>query len=284
MMTMAEFMFDTDTALDNLDEVPEKYRGLYGENEEGKFVVSDAAKGIVEDYRGVSKSLFSVRADKKKVSDENAERRIATKAFEEIANGLGVEPGEAGYAAALKEHIDELIGKVKGGESHKVNLDKIRAEFDSRLATTVAEKDKEISVRDSALQRHLIKNAAMSALSKHKGSVDLLLPHVERMCKVMPTENGDWDVRVLDADGDVRMNSAGGYLGVEDAIEEMKTQSAFKPAFESALPAGTGTTPGSMSKSIPAQRPTSEMSAAQKISQGLSKGQFTSGQGRGVVT
>jgi hypothetical protein len=284
MMTMNDFVFKPDAPLENLEEVPEKYRGLYGENDEGQYVLSDAAKGIVGDYLGVSKSLLASRGDKKKVSDENAQRRLATKAFEELAEGLGLEPGDDGYAAALKSYVDDLTGKVKGGEAMKVNLDKVNAEHAKKMAALAEEKDNEISARDKALHEHLVRNEAVSALAKHKGSVELLLPHVEGKCKVVRDDNGKYTTRVLDDDGDYRTNAKGDFMSPAELVEEMKTKPTFKAGFESETPAGTGIVPGSMSKARPAgKQPVADMTATQKISAGLAKGQHSVGVGRGRV-
>ncbi|MHA2067540.1 MAG: hypothetical protein ACXABY_24515 [Candidatus Thorarchaeota archaeon] len=274
--------FDFAETVETMDTVPEKYHGLYSEGDEGKFVLSDAAKGLVGDYLGVSKSLTSSRADKKKASDEAAQRRVAVKAFEELAESLGLEPGDDGYAPALKNYLDEMNSKVKGGEAMKVNLDKVKADYEKRLNESLSAKDNEISARDKALHKHLVRNTALASLAKHKGSTELLLPHVEAMCSVMPDDNGDYATRVKDEDGDIRMNSSGGYFTVDDLVEEMKTKAAFKPAFESETPSGMTIKPGAMKRSISSDSGR-ELSAAEKISIGIAKGQHTIGVGRGKV-
>ena len=285
---MPDFNFEENNVVEDLSSVPEKYHGLYVEGDgdnAGKRILSTAAKGIVGDYVGVSKSLLATRNDKKKVSDENAQRRLATKAFEELAESMGVEPGDDGYAAALKAHIEELTTKVKGGDAMKVNMDKLKQNYDKQLSEGLAGKDKEIESRDKALEKHLIENVALSALSKHKGSPELLMPILRNMCKVVRDEAGEYLVRVKDADGDARTNASGGFMGVAEVVEELKTQAAFKPAFESEAPAGFGLKPGSQSKTTikPATSNTGEKSASQKIADGLAAGLHTSGVGRGRV-
>jgi hypothetical protein len=238
----------------------------------------------VGDYVGVSKSLVASRKDKKTASDESATRRVAVKAFEELADSMGLEPGDDGYAAALKSHIEELTTKVKGGADMKVNMDKLKANYDKQLSEGLAGKDKEIEVRDKALEKHLIENVALGALAKHKGSVELLMPILRGMCKVVCDEAGEYMVRVKDKDGDVRTNASGGFMGVAEAVEELKTQPAYKPAFESETPTGFGVKPGSQSKTV--IKPTSntgELSAAGKIAAGLAKGQHISGAGVGRI-
>lgn len=276
---MAEFNFADNESVEDISSVPEKYRGLYAESE-GKHVLIDAAKGIVADYTGVSNALAGVRNDKKKVTDENAERRIAAKAVEEFAQSLGLEIGDDGMAAALKTHIEGLQGTIKGGKDLQINLDKINGEWKTRMAELTTSKDSEVSEMRGALSKHLISDAASRALAEAKGSIDLLLPHVQASCKVIRNDDGSYAVTVLDAQGDSRFDGSGGLMGVKGLVEEMKTKDAFGRAFETEQAPGTGARPGSMSRSIQSgageQR---ELSSIEKIRVGLQKKQYNDGRG-----
>jgi hypothetical protein len=273
-----DFDFEKNSTVDSLDVVPEKYRELFTEGDEGKFVVAGHAKGIVADYIGTAKALAGARQEKKKASDESASRRLNLKAVEDFATSLGLEVGEAGVTLALESFVKDLQDQVKGGKQIKIDLDKIKAEFDKRLSETVATKDKQIGERDSALAKHLISNVATGALAKHKGSVDLLLPHVQSQAEVVRDDEGTYSVRVKDADGSHRMNGSGGWMGVDELVAEMKTKEAFARAFESEVAGGTGSRPGSMRREAPRQA-NRELSAIEKISAGLKKGQHQSGRG-----
>ena len=208
-----EFDFTKNETIESLDSVPERYRGIYVEAD-GKFTVSDAAKGLVGDYIGVTSTLAGVRVDKKKVTDENAERRLATKAIEDFAQSVGLEVGDEGHLAALQAFVDDLQGQVKGGKEIKINLDKINGEWENRFAELGSSKDAEIGEMRSALSKHLISDAASRALAEAKGSIDLLLPHVLNQCKVVKEDGGSYRVTVLDAQGDSRFDGSGGLMGV----------------------------------------------------------------------
>ncbi len=278
-----DFTFKENSTVADINGVPEKYRGLYAEGEgdnAGKFSLTPAAAGIVADLLGNQETLSGVRNDKKKVTDENAERRLASRAIEEFAVSVGLEAGDEGMLAALKAFVDDLQGQIKGGKEIKINMDKVNTEADRRVAAVTETKDGELAEMRAALSKHLISDAASRALAEHKGSIDLLLPHVLASCKMVRKDSGDYGVTVLDAQGDARLDSAGGFMGVGGLVAEMKTQDKFGRAFESEAASGSGTTPGSMNRSN--ARPGAqdrELSAVEKIGVGLKKGQAMDGRG-----
>lgn len=280
-----EFDFEKNGIVESIDSVPEKYRGLYAEGADdnaGKFLLSDAAKPLVADYVGVASTLAGIRVDKKKVTDENAERRLSSKAVEDFAQSLGLEVTDDGVAATLKAFVDDLQGQVKGGKELKINLDKINNDWQTRMAELEAAKNVEIKERDGALHQHLISDAATRALADSKGSIDLLLPHVQRQCKVFRTDDGKYTVQVMDEQGDARFDGQGGMMTVNSLVTEMKTLDKFGRAFDSENQdkSGNGTVPGSLSKSnIQPGQPNRELSPVEKIRIGLAKGQAIHGGG-----
>ncbi len=279
-----DFTFKENTTVEALEGVPEKYRGLYAAGEgdnEGKFTLIPAAAGIVADLLGNQETLLGVRNDKKVVTDENAKRRLAVKAFEDFAQSVGLEAGDEGMAAALKAHVDDLTAQIKGGKDIKINMDKVNSEAERRIAAITEAKDAELTEMRSALSKHLISDAASRALAEHRGSIELLLPHVLSACKMVRKDNGDYGVTVLDAQGDARLDSAGGFLGVGGLVAEMKTQEKFGVAFESETPGGSGAKPGSMEKSHmrPGAQDQQKLTPTQLIAIGLKKGQAVDGRG-----
>lgn len=279
-----DFTFKDNSTVADIAGVPEKYRGLYAAGEgdnEGKFTLIPAATGIVADLLGNQETLLGVRNDKKKVTDENAERRLASKAIEEFAQSVGLEAGDEGMMAALKVFVDDLQGQIKGGKEIKINMDKVNAEADRRVATVTDTKDAELAEMRAALSKHLVSDAASRALAEHKGDIELLLPHVLAACKMVRKDSGDYGVTVLDAQGDARLDSAGGFLGVSGLVAEMKTQEKFGRAFESEAAAGAGSQPGSMSRSHarPGTQDQQNLTPVQKIALGLKKGQAVDGRG-----
>ena len=278
-----EFTFKENTTVEDINGVPEKYRGLYAEGDgdnAGKFTLIPAATGVVADLLGNQETLLGVRNDKKKVTDENAERRLVSKAIEEFAQSVGLEAGDDGYLPALAAFVEDLQGQIKGGKEIKINMEKVNTEADKRVAVVTETKDAELAEMRSALSKHLISDAASRALADHKGSIDLLLPHVLASCKMVRKDNGDYSVTVMDAQGDARLDSAGGFLGVNGLVAEMKTQERFGRAFESEASPGTGARPGSMNNNNTRQgQQNRELSPVEKIRVGLAKGQAVDGRG-----
>lgn len=284
-----DFTFKNNSVVADISAVPEKYRGLFAEitdgESAGKHGLIPAAAGIVGDLIGNQETLAGVRNDKKKVGDENAERRLVSKAIEEFAQSVGLEVGDDGYLVALKTFVDDLQGQIKGGKDIKINMEKVNRDADERVRIVTETKDGELEAMRGALSKHLISDAASQALAEHKGSMDLLLPHVQSACRVVKKENGDYSVTVLDAQGDSRFNSDGGLMGVSGLVAEMKTQDKFARAFDSETQSGSGVTPGSMSRqTIMSQgSQTRELSPIEKIRVGLKKGQAVAGHGGGQV-
>jgi hypothetical protein len=274
-----DFDFAENGTVETLDNVPEKYHGLYGEVD-GKFVVTDGAKGLVADYIGTAKTLAGLRVDKKKVTDENATRRITSKAVEDLAQSFGLEIGEDGVATVLQAFVEDLQGQVKGGKEIKINLDKVNSDWEKRFAELGAAKDAELTEMRGALSKHLISDAASRALAAEKGSIDLLLPHVLSQCKVVRNDDGSYSVTVLDDQGDSRFDGSGGLMGVSGLVTEMKTKDAFARAFESEQAPGAGTRPGSLNRSnTTPQNQQRELSPTEKIRVGLQKKQYNDGRG-----
>ncbi len=281
---MVDFTFKDNTTIADIAGVPEKYRGLYAAGEgdsAGKHVLIPAAQGIVADLIGNQETLAGVRNDKKKVTDENAERRLAVKVFEDFAQSVGLEAGDDGMASSLVAFVDDLQGQIKGGKEIKINLDKNKAAYDKSLSDVTAAKDTELAEMRSALSKHLISDAASRALATHKGSVELLLPHVLASCRMVRQDNGDYGVTVLDAQGDSRFDSAGGLMGVSGLVAEMKTQDKFGRAFDSEAAKGAGSQPGTMNRTTvrPGQQQEGELTPTQKIAKGLKLGQAVDGRG-----
>jgi hypothetical protein len=289
---MAEFDFEKNTSveIDTFEEVvPGKYRGLYERttNDEGAevYTVSGIAKGIVGDYVGTSKSLGQARGDKKTASDESASRRKIIQAFEEMASSLGLDEHDDGVVSAVSAHISDLVGKVKGGDELRVNLDKIKLDYQRKTDEAIAAKDADIKDRDKALQKHLISDVATREITSAKGKVTVLMPHVERQCKVVRDEHGDYVVRVVDSQGDFRSDGAGGWMKVGGLVEEIKQDPDFGGNFESDIQkGGSGREPGERKVSPMQRTEGGDKTSNQKIADGLNRLVAQGGKRAGIGT
>ena len=86
---------------------------------------------------------------------------------------------------------------------------------------------------------------AVNALNKHKGNVELLLPHVKSMTRVEQDGNGNFVARVVDQDGHPRISMKQGSqdpMTIDELVGGMKTSDTFAPAFAGSGATGSGAT------------------------------------------
>lgn len=263
------FDFEKYGTVETLDVVPEVVRPLYAAKD-GKFVLVEALAPFVNAYVGESKALDKTRLDLKKANDESASRRVTQKGVIEFLKGKGVETvDENDPLASLESFATNLLDASKKGKEITVNLDKIKGESERRIAEVVAAKDGEVAKMKGTLEKYLVRQAATAALAKAGGNIDLLLDRVEKSARVV-AEGDDYVVRIVDKDGEVRSNGAGGYMDFDGYVGEMKTQPAFAVAFKSEAKAGTGHQPGA-GQQRQVQQQQGEKTPAQKIKDGLAK-------------
>lgn len=277
-----EFDFETNAAVEDVNTVPEQFRGLYVEvvegDDKGKFVLGDFAKGVVEAYTGTNRSLTKARSDKKTSSDESAQRRIALQSFETILDDLGLDE-DSRTADGLKAKIAELVAAAKNGKELQISMDNLKKEYERKHAEVVDAKDAEISGLRSDIHKTKISDVATGAITDAGGAVDLLKPMIESQCKVI-NEDGKYVVRVVGENGEPRPNGKGGYMGVADLVAELKLNDKYARAFDSETLSGGGTKPGIGART--SLNTGEELTSVQKIVKGLSKGQHIDGRGRAM--
>lgn len=246
--------------VESLEKVPEQFRPVYAEREDGKFAPSEDYRGVVDALIGLNKSLKAARAEAKNKRDVDLSP----------LHDFGQDPGEIrqNIESKLKELQDEL---AKGGDA-KLNLDKVREE----LAQGHKKELEKYQARSEALQNQLFRqlgeNAAKSAIVELKGEPELLMPFVLQQLKPVE-EDGEYKVYVIDAAGDRRYSGVTGQpMTPKELIAEMKANEKYGRLFESEAGAGGGMPPGAGRK---APAPTGRtLSANEKIAAGLTKGQY----------
>lgn len=264
-------MIKFDEVIDSLESVVEEYRTAY-EPDGDKFKLRDEFKPFASAITGLNTTLGKTSNDLKKANSESASRRAAMTAFEElcVASGISLEDGKP-LTEALKVHLDTLTSQAKNGGELKVNMDNIRRDFEKKTREIEAIADGKVSKMNTSLERYLIGQQVTAALAKHKGVVDLLLPAIRPLVKVVP-ENDDYVVRVVDSEGNVRTDGKGGFLDVEGLVVELKKQPTYARAFESDAAGGSGARSPTREQSTRRTVDPSSMSPTQKIKSGLAKG------------
>jgi hypothetical protein len=95
------------------------------------------------------------------------------------------------------------------------------------------------------------------------------MPHVKAHVKVVADEAGNYGVRVVDAQGNVRFGANAQEMGIGDLVKEMKADKTFAGAFESEAKGGTGTPPRNVPSNMRPGNQKGEMTPDQKMAAGL---------------
>lgn len=269
------FDFSKNETVTDLSSVPAEHQAHYTKNTvDGKdvYVVSEGSKALVNAYSGVNVALTKAQADKKASSDESAKRRGVIKSFDAVYDGLGLSDDDRSIEGVMS-HVNDLMDQVKGGKEVKINLGKINSENAKRMQELTDSKDAKYTKLNNALIKHMITEVATSCIAKERGSVELLLPIISKHCRVV--EDGDNHiVQVVDAQGDVRSDGAGGMLDVSGLVKELKASDVYARAFDSDKSSGSGTKPGSGNPPRSAQQSQGkDRTSMDKITTGLKKRQ-----------
>jgi hypothetical protein len=176
-----------------------------------------------------------------------AERK-AKADFEKSLKGFeGIDPEEARRLKTEAEKIESEKLKQKGDwETREKQLkDQLAAELakrDQHFQSELKTREDRIATLQGALEKSLIEAHATAAIAAAKGVPELLLPHVMRQVKIVE-ENGNFAVRVLDAQGQPRIaNVKGDPFTITNLVDEMKNNSIYGRAFEASGAGGSGAT------------------------------------------
>lgn len=249
-------MWDFSQEVEDLNAVPEQFRNVYVKGEgdnEGKFVVGEQFSGLTTAIVGLNTSLNASRE----------EARTASAALKPWQT-LGETPEEVQASIeALTTERNEALDKNKSFDPTKMR-EKIMEEAKGKIA----EATERSGLLQGALKNALVNSAALGAISKHKGTPELLMPIIQSMVK-MTEKDGKFGVQVMDAEGAVRYSpTSGGLMTVDELVEEMKAHPSYGMAFKTDLKAGGGDG-GDAGRRGMHNMDTNTMSATDKISAGL---------------
>jgi chromosome segregation ATPase len=238
-------MFDFPLTVADLESVPEKYRALYVE-EDGEFKLESDL------FTKIDKLAKTIDKERKRAKD--AERDAKSWADvggtpEEVKAKL--EEMEAKHAEEI-EKLQKLIDE-KGDSAGKI--EKIKKELEKARDEALAKKDQELAAMEGTLRSHLMESAAKAAIAEAKGKIKPLLPYVMKSLSFVK-ENGQYAVRVLDEDGEVRLTKDGKDMGIRELVEELKADQDFSALFEGSGTTGSGSNPkGSGGGGLPQNNP-----------------------------
>lgn len=224
--------------IDKLEDVDEALRGFYSpgiDDYDGKFVLDVESSGglSLEDVSGLKSALGAERSAK-----ESAERKL--KDFE------GLDPKKARDALAKIKEIGDFDPEKEADKIAAERFKTRETQLIEKHETELAEKEQAVVALNKQLEQVLIDAEASKELSKQGGSVDLLLPHIQRSTRLKKDTDGNYVVEVIDVKGNPRIgDSKGGAMTIGQLVEEMKQSDVFGRAFDANGSSGTGGAGGS---------------------------------------
>jgi len=204
--------------VEKLDEVEESFRPLYVEKD-GKF--SLAVEGI-EDTSGLKSALA---AERKRASD--LEKKV--KGWEKS----GKTPEE------IQELLDAHETRQQSESERKGEWDKLRAQMNDKHAKDLQAKDETIGAMRRRLEAELVDAKATAAIADAGGKPKVLLNVVKQFTKV----DENFNVQIVDAKGDPRVNGKGEPLTIADLVAEIKADEDYGANFKGSNQSGSGKQP-----------------------------------------
>ena len=170
-----------------------------------------------------------------------------------VQDALGeIDPQEAVTAYHKLKELGEIPGEGDIKKELEQRTAAIQAALEKKhtnaLEAAKAETDKERKLReqrDAQLKAQLIDNAAIRAIESQKGNVEVLLPHVQRRCRCVPSDqDGQFVVEVLDAAGNTAYGTDAKPMNIGQLVEEFKGSTTYAVLFEGTSARGSGASSG----------------------------------------
>lgn len=233
-----EFFFDANVEVEDADfvtRVPAEYQSMYAKGQDGKYRVAENFATTAQNIDGLRRNFNNTRTNLTSVNGESASRRVALEAW---AATSGVTNPEE-----LKTKLDQMTKDLSDGK--KINPDTIRAELQAGFQAQVDTAKAETTAMEGSLKEYILDNAALTAISEHKGNATLLMPHVQRQAAVIkdPT-TGKYRAVAVNDRGEPLPDTDGGWLSIPKLIERMKANKDYAPCFTVQTSSGSGTPPG----------------------------------------
>lgn len=216
----------------DLNDVPEKFRSLYAKGEDGKFYLQELE---YDDPQELKTAL-------------QKERERAEELSKQFKSREGIDVEEYRKLKADQEKRDIEDAKKRG------EFDKILAQKDEVLAKIKADSEAKLKAAEEERDRDLVEMQAMRAIETHKAKSRVLLQDQEFRAgiKVTKDANGNRVVRVVDKEGTPRLTKIEGKTG-EMTLEEYVGSFRDHPDLSCAFPAsGAGGGGATGSTGVPA--------------------------------
>lgn len=225
-------MFDFPFTLDSLDSVPDQYKALYVEDDgEYKLDQSLSAK--------ITKLVDSLDKERKRSKDANKDN----KAWLELGESPeAVKQRIADLESSKEKEVTDLQKLIDEKGDARSSFEKIKNDLVKSHAAELEARDKSVAEMEATLREHMLVSEATRHIAAAKGKVKPLLPYVLQQLTFGKLD-GKYSVRVIDSDGDDRLNKDGKPMDISALVEELKADNDFSALFE-----GSGAT-GSSARS-----------------------------------
>lgn len=249
--------FSQEVTSENVDTVPEQFRGFYVEgqgDDAGKFSIDKNVNALTEAIVGLNGSLANSRQE-------------ATKALADLKGwtALGEDP------AKVKTAMDGTASELQTALAQNSSFDPeaLTKEVEGRFTGQIEELTASQSQLKGALKHSLVNSAAMESLAKHKGTPALIMPHIQNAVRMVTDESGNYGVQVIDLNGQERFSATSGKrMTVDELVLEYKAHPELGMAFKSDLKGGDGGGQGGQRRAIHGSD-VGNLSSNDKIAMGL---------------
>jgi hypothetical protein len=189
----------------------------------------------------LKKTLQTVRSEASK-----AEK--ARKALEAKLGDLDVDEARTAIAKLEEMAGMDVEGKARAEREafEKQMTAKFKTDRENLLKKHSGEADaaaKSIAVLEAQLQKQMIAAAASKAISEAGGSVELLLPIVERNTRMVKQEDGTFRVVVVDAEGMERLSpiaNSSAPMTIVEHVTELSGDKRYARGFDGSGASGSG--------------------------------------------
>jgi len=240
--------------IQKLQDVPEAQRSFYSEGEDGKFHLD--AEGI-EDVSGLKSALEAERKERRK-----HERALA--AFKDV------DPERYNALLRAEEEREAVKAKASG------DWEKREAQLIEKHGREIKSKEESLVAAQRTVERALIDAEAARAIAAAKGSVRLLLPEIKQRVKVLKGQDGEFAIRVVDAEGTPRIGKVEGGkaapMTIAELVAELREDAELARAFDGSGASGSGAAKseggGGAVRTIPAGDDKAFLANLEKIAKG----------------
>lgn len=223
--------------IEKIEDVPEGVRGEYKEQTAGdgkKFFLLDVSPVNGYELDNVSSLKTAL----------GAERTAKGKLEAQVVKFKDLDPDKARDALARLEELEKIDPTKEADKIANTKFEAAKTQLLKKHSDELEGERTKSSKYRSKIDRLMIDSVAKSAIADLKGSIDLLLPHVQSQTRVVE-DGDDFKVEVVDKDGNVRIgDSKGQPMSIKDLITEMRNSDTFGRAFE-----GDGQTGGGKHRS-----------------------------------